>query len=120
MDDTYFGKLVEEAIDRVPQEFKKRLENVSIVIEDRPGLDVLRNFGRGVLIFGLYQGIPHTRRRYYGIGGQLPDKITIYKEPILMVNSTDEEIREQVRDTVVHEIGHHFGLSDEEIYKAMH
>ncbi len=115
MEDEQFRILVQEAIDSLPDEFAKRIDNVAILVEDQPSLQELRRLGLPPwgLLFGLYQGIPVTKRQNYS--GVLPDKITIYRDSILRVANTEEQIRAQVRATVIHEIGHHFGLSDEEL-----
>lgn len=117
MDEERFRKLVEEAIDSLPEEFAKRLNNVSVVVEDYPSPELLKSlkFPPWTLLFGLYQGIPQTRRGNYS--GVLPDKIIIFKSSIEKVARTEEEIRAQVRATVAHEIGHHFGLSDADLRK---
>lgn len=117
MDEGRFRELVEEAIDSLPEEFAKRLNNVSLVVEDYPSPELLKSlrFPPWALLFGLYQGAPQTKRGNYS--GVLPDKITIFKNSIERVARTEEEIRAQVRATVVHEIGHHFGLSDEDLRK---
>ncbi len=116
MDDQEFEKLVGEAIDSLPEEFAKRLNNVSVVVEDWPTSAQMRKMGlpSWALLFGLYQGVPQTKRggNYTAV---LPDKITIFKNSILRVSRTPEEVRAQVRATVIHEIGHHFGLSDKEL-----
>jgi len=115
VDDEEFEKLVGEALDSLLPEFAKRLNNVSVVVEDSPTPAQMRKMGLSpwALLFGLYQGIPQTKRVNYT--AVLPDKITIFKNSILRVSRTAEEVRAQVRATVIHEIGHHFGLSDEEM-----
>lgn len=122
MDDGEFEKLINKAIDSLPKDFLDKLENVSVVIQDWPtilqGREQIKRGNKGLLL-GLYEGVPHTRRGNYGIGGTLPDKITIFKLPLMMISKTPEDVEKNVRDTVVHEIGHHFGMSDEEIHKAM-
>ena len=117
MNERMFRKLVEEAIDSLPEEFAKRLNNVSVVVEDFPSKELLKGLKlpAWALLFGLYQGIPQTKR--IGYSGVLPDKITIFKNPIERVSRTEEEIKAQVRVTVIHEIGHHFGLSEEDLKK---
>lgn len=117
MSNEEFEKLVGEALDSLPEEFAKRLENVSITIADAPTPYQLRKMKLPpwALLFGLYEGIPQTRRGNYT--AVLPDKITIFKNSILRVSSTPEDVRAQVRATVIHEIGHHFGLSDEDLRK---
>lgn len=115
MSDEEFEKLIEEALDSLPHEFAKRLENVSVTFADVPSAYQLRKTGLPpwALLFGLYEGVPQPNRGHYA--GVLPDKITIFKNSILRVSSTPEEVKAQVRQTVIHEIGHHFGLSDEEL-----
>lgn len=112
-----FAALVREAMDDLPEEFMQRLENVEVVIEDEPTPELLRSLGmnpRHTTLFGLYQGVPlHLRGASYG--GVLPDKITIFYRPLLRAGGSPERIRAQVRDTVIHEIGHFFGLDDDTI-----
>lgn len=115
MDEKKFRQLVEQAMDSLPLEFAKRLDNVAVVVEDSPTKEKLKRLKlpSWALLFGLYEGIPQTKRRYYS--GVLPDKITIYKNSIEKVARTEEKIKAQIRATFVHEIGHHFGLSDEQL-----
>lgn len=115
MEDGKFRKLVEEALDGLPQEFADKLNNVAIVVEDFPTQYQLRRskLPPWALLFGLYEGVPQTKRGIYY--SHIPDKITIFKNSIERVARTEEEIKAQVRATVIHEIGHHFGLSDEQL-----
>lgn len=115
MDEEKFRELVVEAIDSLPKEFAEKLNNVAIVVEDAPTAQKLRKLGlpRWALLFGLYEGIPQTKRGSYS--GVLPDKITIFKKSIEKVARNNEEVKAQVRATVIHEIGHHFGLSDKDL-----
>lgn len=118
MDDELFEKLVAEAIEDIPQEFKDILNNVDITIADAPNIyqrSRLR-LHNGILLLGLYEGVPQTKRGA-GYSMVLPDKITIFKLPILHLYHTEEGIKEHVRNVVLHEIGHHFGLSDEAMRK---
>lgn len=117
MDEERFRKLVKEAIDSLPEEFAKRLNNVSVVVEADPSSELLKSLKlpSWALLFGLYQGAPQTRRGNYS--GVLPDKITIFKNSIERVARTEEEIKAQVRATVIHEVGHHFGLSEDDLRK---
>lgn len=110
-----FEKLVNEALDTLPKEFAEKLDNVSITIQEEPTYYQMRKMRLfpNSLLFGLYEGVPQTKRGHYS--GVLPDKITIFKNPILFVSKTAEDVKEQVRKVVMHEIGHHFGLSDEEL-----
>ncbi|HYM65635.1 MAG TPA: metallopeptidase family protein [Candidatus Sulfotelmatobacter sp.] len=117
MDDEKFNKLVSEALDSLPEEFAEKLNNVSITVDEFPTPYQLRksNLPPWALLLGLYEGVPQTKRgNYYS---NIPDKITIFKNAILRVSQTEEQVRAQVRATVIHEIGHHFGLSEEELRK---
>lgn len=114
MDRTQFEALVGEALDDLPEEFARRLDNVSVVVEDEPDAALMRSLGlhpgRDTL-FGLYQGVP-LNHRGAGYGNVLPDKISIYYRPLLRCCRTPEQIRRQVRTTVIHEIAHYFGMDD--------
>ena len=100
-----FERLVRNAIESLPEQFRSRLENVEIVIENSPGDDHL---------LGHYHGVPLTDRGP-NYAGMLPDKITIYRMPLERRARSAEELAEQVRHTVWHEIAHHFGISDERL-----
>ncbi|SRR6266568_5684262 len=104
MTDEEFEQIVRQTIQSLPKEFLTQLDNVEIVIEDELNPSLL----------GLYHGVPKTNRYSYS---SLPDKITIYKMPLLRISRSDKEAKENIRSTVLHEIGHHFGLSDEELNK---
>ncbi len=99
-----FESLVRDAIDALPEEFRRRLDNVEIVIEDVPEEPLL----------GHYHGVPQTERGI-GYAGYLPDKITIYRKPLERRSPTPEILAAEVRRTVWHEIAHHFGISDERL-----
>lgn len=116
MDDKAFEALVQNGIDKIPKEFIERLDNVAIVIEDEPSRELRADIGLGdnEVLFGLYQGIPLTERGS-GYSLVLPDKITIFKNPILAHARDDSEIAELVADTVWHEIAHHFGSNEAEV-----
>ena len=111
-----FEQLVEQGIAAIPERFLKMLKNVRIVVEDEPSREQLAS-GRvraGYTLFGLYEGVPQPARGG-GYNLILPDKITIFRQPIEETCSTDEEIREQVKLTVWHEIAHHFGLDEDAV-----
>lgn len=111
-----FEQLVVQALDELPEFFQKKLQNVEVVVADRPTQAELRAVGLkpGQLLFGLYQGVPLTKRTsHYGL--VLPDKITIYRLPIQQVCRTPERIIQQVKRTVKHELAHHFGISDDRL-----
>jgi predicted Zn-dependent protease with MMP-like domain len=111
-----FEQLVDEAIESLPDDFKERLDNVAIVVEDLPSPGEARRLGRrGGRLLGLYQGQPLTRRdsRY---GMVFPDKITIFQGNVEAISRSEAEIREEVRKTVLHEIAHHFGIDDRRLH----
>ena len=111
-----FTELVEEALRDIPRRFRKAMKNVAVVVEDEPAPDVLEEMevDPGDTLFGLYQGTPLTQRGW-GYGNTLPDRISIYQKPIEEACEDDDEIRDCVAETVIHEFGHYFGLSEEEI-----
>lgn len=111
--DREFDQLVEEAVLGLPEEFARRLENIEIVVEEEPDVDTVERMKleRGRVLLGLYHGVPRTQR-HEGAPPLYPDRISIYRRPILAICRTADEVRGQVRDTVIHEIGHHFGLTD--------
>jgi predicted Zn-dependent protease with MMP-like domain len=104
-----FEDLVAEALDTIPPRLTKLMKNVVIVVEDDPPLTA------GTLL-GLYEGVPLTARgdTYAGF---LPDRITIFRRPLLAVCATREQLVREVRVTVVHEIAHHFGIDDERLHE---
>ncbi len=111
-----FEQLVVQALDDLPDFFKEKLQNVEVVIANWPTEAERQAVGLkpGQLLFGLYQGIPLTKRTsHYGL--VLPDKITIYRMPIEQVCHTPEAVMRQVQRTVRHELAHHFGLSDDRL-----
>ena len=111
-----FEKLVEEALKEIPRRFRKAMHNVVVVVEDEPSPEVLAEMEiePGDSLFGLYHGTPLTERSW-GYGNNLPDRISIYQKPTEEACEDDDEIRDCVAETVIHEFGHYFGLSEEEI-----
>jgi predicted Zn-dependent protease with MMP-like domain len=104
-----FEKVVVEQLDELPDEMVDGLENVVFVTEDRPAdgsLDLL----------GLYEGIALTERDRYGFG-ELPDRIVLYREPLLAVCATLDELRDEIHVTLVHEIAHYYGIDDEQLHE---
>jgi len=118
MDDKKFRVLVKEAISSLPKEFAEKLNNVIVTVDDfpTPYQSQKAKIPPQSLLLGLFEGVPQTKRGVYY--NSIPDKITIFKNAIERVSQTEEGIKAQVRQTVIHEIGHHFGLSDEELIKA--
>lgn len=114
-----FEILVGEALESLPAQIGGWLDNVAIVVAEQPTPQQLATgrLGPRDLLFGLYVGVPKTRR---GVtyGESLPDKIVIFQRPIEMVCQTPQQIRDQVRRTVLHEIGHHFGMDEAQLRDA--
>jgi predicted Zn-dependent protease with MMP-like domain len=111
-----FEQLVERALRKLPRRFRARLENIAVVVEDWADDDTLEEVGIEPpdTLYGLYRGTDLTRRDA-SYGGVLPDVIAIYQGPIQEDCETVEEMEELVRDTVVHEVGHYFGLDDDRL-----
>jgi predicted Zn-dependent protease with MMP-like domain len=111
-----FTELVEEAVREIPRRFRDAMKNVAVVVEDEPPAHVLEEMEIGPedTLFGLYHGTPLPQRGW-NYGNTLPDRISIYQGPIEDACEDDEEIRDCVAETVIHEFGHHFGMSEEEI-----
>lgn len=105
VDPDAFEQMVATALDSLPEQFAGLIQNVAILVEHGPG-------PRGLL--GLYEGIPLTSRTT-SYAGVMPDRITIYRRAICALCSTEAEVIDQVRRTVIHEVGHYFGISDERL-----
>jgi predicted Zn-dependent protease with MMP-like domain len=105
-----FEELVAEALDGIPEELGRYMNNVAVFVEDQ----------RQPWLLGLYEGIPLTSRQNYGapFGGlPMPDRITIFRLPILRVCRTEDDVVHQVRVTVIHEVAHHFGIDDARLHE---
>ena len=113
-----FEELVERALRKLPRGFKDKIKNVAVVVEDWADDETLADVGIEPpdTLYGLYRGIDLTRRDS-GYGNVLPDTVTIYQGPIEEDCDDEEEMAELVRETVVHEIGHYFGLDDETMHR---
>lgn len=117
MDYQEIRKEVARVIDRLPRTFREQLVNVEFVVEDHPSAELLRAEGldpREDSLYGIYQGVPLPDRSALD-PPLLPDKITIFAEPLLEDFPDPEELREEIRLTVLHEIAHYFGMDEEEI-----
>lgn len=109
LDSAAFEKIVIDELDELPDEMVERLENLVFVTEDRPedgSLDLL----------GLYEGTALTERDTYGFG-ELPDRIVLYREPLLAICDTEDELRDEIHVTLVHEIAHYYGIDDAELHR---
>ncbi len=111
-----FEELVVLALRRLPRFFKRKMKNVDVVVEDRASRDLLSEMElrSPFELLGLYQGVPLDQRGFY-YGNVLPDKITLFQIPIESICQTREEIEERVKEVVIHEVGHYFGLDDDRL-----
>jgi predicted Zn-dependent protease with MMP-like domain len=98
-----FEELVGDALAGLPAEFAAAMENVAIIIEDH---------AEGQNLFGLYEGVPLTRRGPLSYAGVMPDRITLYQDTISRHSHDEQQLVEQIRKTVIHEVAHHFGIGD--------
>lgn len=116
--DKEFEKMVNRALDTIPPLYQQYLDNVAITIEDEPSLEQRKKLELrcNETLFGLYEGIPLIRR---GAGYNLviPDRITLFKLPMVHISNNNDELYEQVRHTLWHEIAHYYGLNHEQIHK---
>ena len=118
-----FDVLVEEALGTIPQRFRDALKNVAIVVEDEPSPEQLASldddeddasFGEEMTLLGLYEGTPLTERKWDD-GNRLPDKVTLFQGPIEDASEDEDDVVIAIGETLIHEIGHYFGLSEDEI-----
>lgn len=115
-----FYELCQEAYETIPSFLRDDIENVAIVILDEPRPDQLASVGSGAwrsgtLLLGLYSGIPLTSRGAYYGSGEAPDVISIFKHPHEIISENREDLAERIRVTIVHELGHHFGMDEEQL-----
>ncbi len=111
-----FEEAVVAALKRLPKFIKAKMENVDVVVEPKASPEVLSEMGlrSPFELLGLYQGVPYDRRGFY-YGNVLPDKITLFQIPIESICQTKEEVNEKVREVIIHEVGHYFGLDDKRL-----
>ncbi len=111
-----FSRYVGKALRELPQEFREKLENVDVVVQDFPDEETMDSMGieDRYELLGLYVGVPITERSVFQYGN-LPDRIYLYRKPILREAGGRERIAQTIRDVVIHEVGHHFGFDDEQL-----
>ena len=111
-----FERLVAEAVDLIPRRFRREMKNLALVVEDAPSADLLEEMEIEPpdSLYGLYHGTPLPERTW-GYGNNLPDGITIYHQPIEEDCDDEDEMRKMIGETLIHEVGHYFGMSEEQI-----
>src|SRR5438132_11450456 len=111
-----FERLVAEALETIPRRFRDAMANIAIIIEDEPSDDLLEEMEieRPDTLLGLYQGIPLTERRW-DYGNTLPDRILLFQGPLERESEDEDDLVVAIGETLIHEVGHYFGLSEEEI-----
>jgi len=116
-----FEQLVDEALETLPEMFRERLHNLAIMVEDLPPPHASQHCAPGAgsprLLLGIFQGVPTTKTSVFNLI-TAPSRILLYQKNIEAVCRNDAEIRQQVRQTVMHELGHYFGMTEEELRKA--
>ncbi len=111
----HFAKVVEEALDSLPQEFRSRIQNVAVLVEDVPPNQSSPKSGQQRrLLLGVFHGVPTTKKSIFDLPSG-PDYIVLYQKNIEAVCSSEAEVCEQIRLTVIHELGHYFGLDEEQL-----
>jgi predicted Zn-dependent protease with MMP-like domain len=111
----HFTKVVEEALDSLPQEFRSRIQNVAVLVEDVPPNRLSPESGQQRrLLLGVFHGVPTTKKSIFNLSSG-PDNIVLYQKNIEAVCSTEAEVREQIRLTLIHELGHYFGLDKDQL-----
>jgi predicted Zn-dependent protease with MMP-like domain len=116
-----FEAIAEEEFANLPEPFRQRIENVRIVIEDvdTPAQRRSAGLGRSSMLLGLYEGVPLPRRGVdYGVVPVMPDTITLFQKNIESITRSDAEVRTQIRETLIHEIAHYFGMDEDDIQEA--
>lgn len=110
-----FATIVEEVLDSLPREFRKRIRNVAVLVEDFPPDQLSRQSKQPRrLLLGLYHGVPMTKKSVFDLASG-PDYVVLYQKNIEAVCSNEAEVREQIRRTVIHELGHYFGMDEDQL-----
>ncbi len=114
-----FEELVERAVETLPEEYTKYFSNITIIVEDYPGSEETKRLNRGGgLLLGLFSGVPYPHKGgFFDIPYPLPDKITLFQKNIETICSSEKDLIEEIQKTLVHEVGHYFGLSERDLRK---
>jgi len=116
-----FEEIAQEAFDSLPERFRSTIENVRIAVKDTDDEGARRraHVRSGAMLLGLYEGVPLNKRgSSYGVYPVIPDSITLFQRNIESISRSPDEIRAAIRSVLIHEIGHYYGMSEEEIRKA--
>ena len=116
-----FERIAQEVFDGLPKHLLERIDNVRIVVEAAPSAETMHQvaLAPSSMLLGLYEGVPLTKRGVdYGVAPVVPDKITLYQRNIELSCSSEKEISEKIREVLIHEIGHYFGMNEREIREA--
>lgn len=112
----YFDKLVEKALEGLPEEFRKYFVNITVIVEDHPARKNRRLTGSKELLLGLFRGVPYTSKGgFFDIPYPMPDKIILFQRNIESLCSSEKELIKQITETLIHEVGHYFGLSEKDL-----
>jgi predicted Zn-dependent protease with MMP-like domain len=117
MTEKRFQQIIADALDSLPNKFREAMANIAVVVEDWPDEDILAHMGIDSKndLFGLYHGTPLPERNHEDGAMLLPDVITLYRRPLEHACRTESELRREIRITLLHEIGHYFGLDEERL-----
>lgn len=118
MSATDFEAVVRQALEAIPSDLQAAIENVAVTVENQPSIEDLLSVGlnpKTDTLLGLYQGVPLPERGPSTYGLDLPDRIVVYRRPLLEACASRRELLAEIRDTVIHELGHYFGLPEEEL-----
>jgi predicted Zn-dependent protease with MMP-like domain len=115
-----FSKAVSRALQELPEEFLKTMDNVEVLVQDFPDQETLHSLGLESKwdLLGLYEGVPITGRSVFSMN-PFPERIFLYRQPILRAARTGRNLVGLIREVVVHEVGHHFGFDDEQLYEMI-
>ncbi len=111
-----FERHVEAALKTLPEEYRKYFENITIIVQDRPGREQLKGLNPEGILLGLFSGVPYPRKGgFFELPHPFPDRIVLFQKNIEQICENESELVEQIRKTLVHEIGHYFGLSEDDL-----
>lgn len=111
-----FDRLVKQALEELPEEFRKYFTNITVIVEDHPARENRRITGSKGLLLGLFRGVPYTSKGgFFDIPYPMPDKIILFQRNIESLCSSEKELIKLITETLIHEVGHYFGLSEKDL-----